>query len=417
MIPKAAGSTSHDGFQSHSPHSHSWRQGSVLGILLALPSTAFVQKYAGMIGVVLYVPLMCAACRLLFLWFPRFGPWIRKHLAVLTTTFCIGLVGIHLGLHPVEDGKGPGKSSDRDEGLEMAVSRLLEGRNPYYPSNHVAGPLSVLPGAIVLASPFVLLGAVGLQNTFWLIAFLAVAASTFRNGAFALALLAMSLALSPALQYEYVSGGDLIANGIYVAVFLWFAIRTWSADTLRPAWALTAALLLGVGFASRANFILLLPLFSAWIWKHGGYQRSLVASAFVVFAFAAITLPFYLFDPPAFTPLMSRNKLDLPLLPSWTGAAIIGATALCSVGLALKFLRGPSLPLQRFFQASAVVTLVPMVLPVLALSFAKGRPDFSFLHDRFGLLYVFFALLGFVVFAEVGSDSRRGCEVSLKPQR
>ena len=47
-----------------------------------------------------------------------------------------------------------------------------------------------------------------------------------------------------------------------------------------------------------------------------------------------------------------------------------------------------------FLRGCTVVTLCPVVAMVALTSLASGAPDFSFLRDRFGLMFVFFALLG-----------------------
>lgn len=365
------------------------------GMLVAFPSTAFLQEHAGGIGCFLYVVLTCGAFIALHAWLPRYEVLIERHFRFLCGVFFVGLLACYVGLHWIEDGKGPGKSSDRDEGLEMAVSRLIEGKNPYYPSNHIAGPLSVLPGGILLAAPFVILGSVGLQNAFWLMVFLAVAANQLRSRVHALAVLVLTMAISPAVQYEYVSGGDLISNGIYVAVFLWFAIKAWDTSEWNPAWAVTSAIFLGVGLASRANFVLLLPIFSAWIWTNRGRTRGIAAGLLAGGAFIAVTLPFYLVDPPAFTPLMSRGKISLPQGPSWTATAIVAATAFTSFAASIWFLGQSRRPVRSMFQACTLVTILPMALSVLLLSHWSGRINFSFMHDRFGLLYLSLALLGF----------------------
>ena len=368
----------------------------ILALLIAFPSTGFVQKYAGLPGVAAYVAIVIGLVFLTTASVKRLAPWLVRHFRVLVAVAVAGLAAGFVVLHPFEDGRGPGKSSDRNEGLEIAVNRMVNGETPYYPSNPQAGPLSVLPGSIVLAGPFAALGNSGYQNVFWLGAFLIAASRFFKDQALGLYLLAVPLALSLAAQYEFVSGGDLIANGIFVAIFFLCALEAWSQPASSIWLRVLTALLLGVGLASRANFILLVPLFSATVWRMAGLRKAIAATSLVVVAMASITLPFYLHDPAGFTPLLTRQKLTFAdqVVP-WASKAMIGVTLLTAIVSACVLLRHrPGDPLIAFFRGCAVVTLAPMISAVLFASWINGRLDFEFMRDRFGLMYVFFALLG-----------------------
>ena len=373
--------------------SYSWL---VLALLLAFPSAGFVQKYAGLVGLVGYGIAVVTGVFFIRKFSARCAPWCRRHFRMLRAVILAGLAIIFAIGYPIEDCRGPGKSSDRDQGLNLAVSRLAQGKTPYYPPGREAGPLSVLPGSILLAAPFVALGNSAYQNWFWLTAFLFCAVRLFKDNALALCLLAIPLALSPAAQYEFISGGDLIANGIFVAAFSLLALNRWSNPSA-PGWSRwLCCLLLGVALASRANFLLLAPLFGAVVWRIAGFRNALTATALVVLTAAAITLPFYLNDPAGFTPLMSKQKLaGVDHALPWASRAMIGATILAAILCAWRLIacRGDD-PTTAFLRGCMIVTLTPMVCVVLFSSAINGHPDFSFMTDRFGLMYVFFALLG-----------------------
>jgi hypothetical protein len=242
----------------------------------------------------------------------------------------------------------------------------------------------------------VALGNCGYQNVFWLAAFLFTASGFFRDKAAALWLLTVPLLLSTAALYEFVSGGDLIANGVFVAVLFLFALKSWDAPAA-PGWQRwLACMLVGVGLASRANFLLLVPLFGAAMWRLAGFKNAMMATALAVLTAAAIILPFYLNDPAGFTPLGSRNKLAFAdhTLP-WASTMIIGATGLVALACALGLLRQRSGdPMTAFFRCCTWVTLTPMLCAVLVSTWVSAHPDFGIMQDRFGLMYVFFALLG-----------------------
>lgn len=173
----------------------------ILALLLAFPSTGLIQKYTGMSGVSAYVGVVIAVVFITAYLTRRIAPWLNRHFRSIAVLAITMMAAGFVLLHPFEDSRGPGKSSDRDEGLEMAVTRLAGGETPYYPSNRIAGPLSVMPGSILLAAPFVALGNSGYQNVFWLSLFLFTAAMFHKNKATALWLLAVPMVLSMAVQH------------------------------------------------------------------------------------------------------------------------------------------------------------------------------------------------------------------------
>ena len=102
----------------------------ILAILLAFPSTGFIQKIAGLWGVAGYVVAVVAVVFLTAALTRRFSPFLHRHFKGLASLIIVGLATSFIILHPFEDKRGTGKSSDRDEGLEMAVTRLCNGETP-----------------------------------------------------------------------------------------------------------------------------------------------------------------------------------------------------------------------------------------------------------------------------------------------
>lgn len=372
-----------------------WKSHLLLALLLVFPSTGFVQKYSGTPGVAAYAVLATLLVFLTLAATELITAWLNRRFRLLAGVAIAGLACGYVILHPFEDERGPGKSSDRDEGLEMAVHRLAGGMSPYYPSNRTAGPLSVLPGSMILAAPFVALGDSGYQNVFWLGALLCVTARKFKDGPRALWILVVPLALSPAAQYEFISGGDLLANGIFVALFLLFLLDSWSCPST-PGWQRwLACVALGVGIASRANFLLLMPLVGATMWRICGFKQAVTATMIVVLTASVITLPFYFHDPAGFTPLLTKQKLAFldQSLP-WASRIMMGTTivaALCGAFMIHRTRSGNTVG--SFFAWCTLITITPMVLAVVFASMIAGGPDFGFMRDRFGLMYVFFAIL------------------------
>ncbi len=372
-----------------------WVGGLVLALWIAGPSFGFLQEHVGTWSVPFYALVVWVALAVGGRWARRAEPWLDRHFLWMALVCLAGLLGAHLLLHPFEDGRGPLLSSDRDEALEVAVGRWLDGDYPYYAKSEVAGPLSVLPGGVLLALPFVMIGKVGLINVAWLVAFLFVMRREFGSAGRAIGLLVLMLGGSPAALYEFVSGGDLIANGIYVAVGVGLCLRCWSAEALRPGPALAAAAFLGVAVASRANFPLVCPLVLAWLWRRVGWRRALSWAGVTAGVSLGLILGFYFWDSQAFTPFMSRSKLMIGGAPEWTGPVVLAATGVAVVGFAVSFFVRRSVPdSAACFRACAWITLVPILGMILVASVLHGRLDFAILHDRFGLMWVPFALLG-----------------------
>ena len=67
---------------------------------------------------------------------------------------------------------GCGGGSDSDDALNLATRALLHGEYPYRIRTYLGSPATYLPGSLLLAVPFVLLGNAAYQDLFWLAAFL-----------------------------------------------------------------------------------------------------------------------------------------------------------------------------------------------------------------------------------------------------
>ena len=175
---------------------------------------------------------------------------------------------------------------------------------------------------------------------FWLGAFLIAASRFFKDQALGLYLLAVPLALSLAAQYEFVSGGDLIANGIFVAIFFLCALEAWSQPASSVWLRVLTALLLGAGTLIARQFHPAGPAFQRDRMADGGIAEAIAATSLVVVAMASITLPFYLHDPAGFTPLLTRQKLTFAdqVVP-WASKAMIGVTVLTAIVSACMLLR------------------------------------------------------------------------------
>jgi len=200
-----------------------------------------------------------------------------------------------------------GGGSDRDDALDLAARELMHGRYIYYPKTYHGNRISPLPGAVFLSVPFVLIGKSAYQNLFWLLILFLTIRFYMKDGRLALLVFWSIFALSPVALQQLVTGGDLLANVIYVLAFTLLLISVTRSPDANIWVKIMSAILLGIGLSSRANFLLVLPLVFSLLGQNIGWREAAKYSAIVVVTFAAVTLPFYLYDPEGFTPLATQS--------------------------------------------------------------------------------------------------------------
>jgi hypothetical protein len=79
-----------------------------LALLLAFPSTGFIQKYTGLAGVAVYVTGVIVALLLIKRFAGHGARWLGRYFGRLTILGMAGLVVGFAVLHPLEDGRGGG---------------------------------------------------------------------------------------------------------------------------------------------------------------------------------------------------------------------------------------------------------------------------------------------------------------------
>ncbi len=246
----------------------------VLGVLLFLSSAGTVQKYAGTAAAVASLPLLVAAAFVVYPYVERKTIGLDRRQALLAAG--VGLLLLTLALivvYPHANGHAPGAGSDRDDAANIGAHRLLSGEYPYGPLTYLGNPISQLPGALLFAAPFyAALGNSAYANVFWLAVLVALVALVGASLPLGVAVVATTVVLSPGLLREYLTGGDLIANAVYVALTTVAVYRLSAGRYAGPL----AAVALGVALASRANFaLILIPLGAALIGREG-LRRALV---------------------------------------------------------------------------------------------------------------------------------------------
>jgi hypothetical protein len=362
----------------------------ILAFSLLIPSIGAVQKYTGLVGLACY---MAVACTVLFIGDRLVFPWL---LAVCSEQLAVAialLAGLVLlvafaVVYPVANAGVVGGGTDRDEALNIAVSELLAGRYPYYPRTYLNAPISPLPGAIVLATPFVLLGNSAYQNMFWIVAFYLLLAHYFSDRRSALLIMGTTLALSPLFWQEFVTGGDLLANSLFMCIFTLMLVQVHRNIANSTVKKVFAAILFGIGLSSRINYIFLVLPVGSLMWQTYGWRYALKYMAVIGATATIVTLPFYLYDPAGFSPLHTVRKVDqfgafLPL----AGPLIVVLSGLAAGLLAAR-------PLRDHPAVFLLACAVPQVIPILAgLMFyaVRGRLDYTF--PGYGFSFMWFGSL------------------------
>jgi hypothetical protein len=335
-------------------------QNAAVTLAVSVPSFTVVTKLFGLATIPLYVLVVGLA-----LWFgisnlARLSHHLSERAASLLAVAALAAIMIAFVLmYPRVNTHLAGQGSDADDALNMATAKLLHGDFPYDELTYLDNPISPMPGALVLAAPFVLIGNSAYQNFFWLFVFFVLLRAYSHDSRVALFWCIAILVLSPVVMNQIVAGGDYLANSIYVLVFLLLMVDSdrWQF----PRWTTYAfAVLFGISLSSRANFLLLVPLLFATLIRRRGWVQALTLMLISVGVFAAITLPFYLHDPAHFSPLQVQHfklvRFEYTL--AHAGLLIPAAAGVLAVVLAICFSARST---ARLLAAAAMVEALPLL--------------------------------------------------------
>lgn len=357
-----------------------------LWLALVVPSCFVVHKYLGggpTIAYAIVVALIVAVK-------PRPPERLSNRnllwLALLTSFL---VVVAFVAIYPLANTHAPRAGSDDDDALNLGAKALLTGHFPYSRTTYLGNVLHHLPGAFVLASPFVLLGASALQNLFWLaLFFLVVREET--NSRTALRLAWLILVLSPGVMHEVVTGTGYVSNAIYVVLGVWWLVRTEHRNV--------AAIIWGVTLASRANFIFLVPMAFGFLRQGAGLRTALRATALTCATTACLTVPFYLHDPGNFGPLEGASRLLVfnQLLPHLGEALIV---LMCALAVALSF---TSMDAAALFRNCALVQAFPVVAGVVLATVRERQIDLW--YTRYGPFFAWFAFMALATAPQLNRD-------------
>lgn len=368
---------------------------AILGALsLIIPSTWILQKYLGLAGVTCYLVissliLFLVVRHILLRGLPPISE--TKAFLLLVLTFAVICSGFSV-TYPLANSGIFGPGSDCDDALNIAVAELMQGHYPYYVKTYFDNPISPMPGAILLAIPFVLLDTSAYQNIFWLFVFLLTIKPYLHSWLACLFFLWTTLILSPAVLFHTFVGNDYLSNSLYVLLFCFWMIRAVTEPGYNESAKLITACLLGIGLSSRANFVLILPLVFAALAHNAGWKSAVKYIGMSCAVFILITAPFYFYDPAGFSPLHTVNKIKRfrSLLP-YSDMVIPLATGL--VAAILGYYQSAARISAVFFKNCAIVLSIPVLAGMVLSSLASGRVTFYF--GGYGAFFLFFGALAF----------------------
>lgn len=355
---------------------------SLCATFVLFPSLGIVQKYFRTRGALIYVAigllLLLAALRRTARVHSLIDALDRRWAWRLAAVLFLVLVVAFAVLYPLSNSGErswiatsgiAGGGSDRDESLNLGVTELLHGRYPYYAVTQLGNPVSQMPGSLMLAVPFVLLGNAALQNLAWCAVYFFVSVRLIGDVRQALALAVLLLAASPIVFQDLVTGGDLVTNSVMVLGAMMLVLNQ-DGGSWMTGQSLFASALLGVALSSRLSFLLLVPLLAERLVRRVGVRQAAGSLLVAGLAFVAITLPFYLYDPSGFAPLSIQNKFAR--FGDYVPERVVLLPALClAFSTAVALWPGPR-DTADWLVKGALVLLMPAVLLVALVSIRSG---------------------------------------------
>jgi hypothetical protein len=300
------------------------------------------------------------------------------------------LLVLFLLIYPIADSGVVGGGSDSDDALNLGARALLNQQYPYRIHTGSGTPVTYLPGSLLLAVPFVILGNAAYQNWFWLALFL-LAIRLYLKGIHQAILLFWMTFLCTRIWQLLLTGGERLASSIYIVLFVLFAMRSLVVE--QPRWfRWLAAVLLGIGLSSRANYLLLAPVIFSAALKKVGWSESLRYAAVTAGAFMAVTLPFWLHDPQMFWVACLREQnfaaVELNTILPHADVVLPLASTVFAVGLSFRRLKDWDTDL---LSSCALAQAFPVFAIFLLSIIDTRRLDLSYLG--YGVHFLFFGAL------------------------
>ena len=223
-------------------------------------------------------------------------------------------------LHPMSQRHVFGPGSDRENAVQVASHAFFSGHFPYRQLTFLHHPITPMPGALLLASPFYLIGQVGLQNLLWLAIFLYWIYRFIGRSWIEVWYVYVFVLVSPCIMQDFVTGGEFFTNFIYVIVILTLVLC--SLKKGQGGWGIWVwPLLLGIALASRPIYSLVYPCLVAYALQSSNRWIAVRTVALTLIAQLCVILPVYFRDPAHFMPFRAGSNA-YSLLPVWLHPAV-----------------------------------------------------------------------------------------------
>lgn len=282
------------------------------------------------------------------------------------------LVGVALCVvfalvYPVATSGLFGGGTDRASALDVTGAALFAGQPVYDAVTYLGNPPTPMPGAVLLAAPFHLMGSAALQNVFWFLVFCALAPRLAGDRRGAAAYLAIFVLCCPGVLLDFATGSDFATNAVYVIVAVW-ALTTLAPDEGWPLRFLAAAFF-ACALSSRPIYVVEAPIAAAALLQRQGPRRCVETMGLAAVLLAAINLPL-LADNPVKFPLFLHTNL-LGVWPRWLHATLLIPAIAMATACAAFFVR---LERGRIWLLSGL-SLAPMVVPTFLFALARRGPS------------------------------------------
>ncbi len=371
-----------------------------LAAFLLIPSFDTFLKYFGLAGVILYFAIGILALLLgqkfvLPVYRSKITGKSADILAVITFALLTLVVSF---VYPLANSGRFGRGSDADDALLIAGGKLLNGEFPYYLSTYLGNMISPMPGAVLFAIPFVILGIIAIQNVFWLGVLFVTVRHYFQSSPMALGLIWLLLLFSPTVLQNLLTGADYVSNSIYILVFMWIMVTTIS-DPKSAEWKrLLPTILFGIGLSSRSNFLIIMPLLLSIMVQNAGWISALKYLIISGITCLLVTVPFWLYDPAGFTPLIvqSMKVTELQTVLPFAGVIIPLSGILLATLLSFQKLETDCM---AFFRNCTIVQLFILLFTSGIWSLKLGYLDLFVGQSGYGMFTLFFgAVAGWAAF-------------------
>jgi len=368
-----------------------WNNILLFAFSIIFPSVTIFKKLP-LAWLFIYIAGTLITIILLFIWIiPFLSKWLTPKKCWIIAVILLLLVAItHLIIHPIIDTAGFSLlgikfgASDCDNAIDVGLHALNSGNYPYYQRTFLNYPITPMPGALLLALPFYILGDSAFQNVVWYAVFWILIWRITLDIRIASLIIGIISFLSPNVIYHICTGTDYLANSIYVLLAMVFLMNSFDRKVQT---IVTASIFLGIALASRPNWLLLLPIPFFYIAYRANYWRAIKIFAIITISFCVLVLPFYFYDPSHFSPFYVSHFLTIGKKFPHADVLIVFFGGCLSIILGFIY-KNKSLESQ--IRSSFFVQAFVIICGFILASVAEGRVNLYYSH--FGILFMSFGV-------------------------